>query len=191
MNPSEALGFCSGVEHQHLLHQSFRAPLSHARLWPGHAAVWHSLPQKLTPRHPVQRLLAPVLPQKAQVLIPTEARAALMFSRLSMVVDFGDSIRKNLYLKTLTIRGVDLGNTFLEALASAIRDNVTLKEIDLSRNSFTHDALVEFCQALELNQTITTVRLQTQMSPIYKNSIETVLEALDKNRSIKSMMIDF
>ena len=60
-----------------------------ARLWPGHAAVWHSLPQKDTPRHPRQRLLAPVLPQYPQVLIPTEARAALMFSRLSMVVGLG------------------------------------------------------------------------------------------------------
>eukprot|EP00526_Cylindrotheca_closterium_P001414 CAMPEP_0113614128 /NCGR_PEP_ID=MMETSP0017_2-20120614/7001_1 /TAXON_ID=2856 /ORGANISM="Cylindrotheca closterium" /LENGTH=1705 /DNA_ID=CAMNT_0000523275 /DNA_START=147 /DNA_END=5264 /DNA_ORIENTATION=+ /assembly_acc=CAM_ASM_000147 len=111
--------------------------------------------------------------------------------RSSMVQDFGDSIRKNLYLKSLTIRGVELGNTFLEALTSAIRDNVTLQEIDLSRNSFTHDALVEFCQALELNHTITTVRLQTQLSPVYEKGVETALAAIDKNRSIKSMTIDF
>eukprot|EP00980_Cylindrotheca_fusiformis_P027560 scaffold21190_cov54-Cylindrotheca_fusiformis.AAC.1 len=92
--------------------------------------------------------------------------------KASLIQDFGDSIRQNLYLKSLTIRGVELGNTFLEALTSAIRDNVTLEEIDLSRNHLTHDAMVEFCQALENNHTVKVVYLQTQLSPLFEKGVE-------------------
>jgi hypothetical protein len=111
--------------------------------------------------------------------------------KASLIQDFGDSIRQNLYLKSLTIRGVELGNTFLEALASAIRDNCSLEEIDLSRNHLTHDALVEFCQALEENHTVKVVFLQTQLSPLYEKGVEQVLTSLENNHSVKKMKIDF
>jgi hypothetical protein len=111
--------------------------------------------------------------------------------RSSLIQDFGDSIRQNLYLKSLTIRGVELGNTFLEALSSAIMDNVTLQEIDLSRNHLTHDAMVEFCQALEYNQTIKTVYLQSQLSPLYDKGTDKVLTSMEKNHSVRKMKIDF
>eukprot|EP00980_Cylindrotheca_fusiformis_P008330 scaffold1750_cov108-Cylindrotheca_fusiformis.AAC.1 len=111
--------------------------------------------------------------------------------KASLIQDFGDSIRQNLYLKSLTIRGVELGNTFLEALTSAIRDNVTLEEIDLSRNHLTHDAMVEFCQALENNHTVKVVYLQTQLSPLFEKGVEQVLSSMAKNHSVKKMKIDF
>lgn len=111
--------------------------------------------------------------------------------RASLVQDFGDSIRHNLFLKSLTIRGVELGNTFLEALTSAIRDNVVLEEIDLSRNHLTHDAMVEFCQALEQNHTVKVVYLQTQLSPLFEKGVDQVLSSLEKNHSVKKMKIDF
>lgn len=128
-------------------------------------------------------------PKQTSIKISDDTRFGHV--KASLVQDFADSIRKNLYLNSLTIRGAELGNTFLESLSSAIMDNVTLEEIDLSRNHLTHDAMVEFCQALEHNQTIKTVYLQTQLSPLFEKGIDKVLASMEKNNSVKKMKIDF
>jgi hypothetical protein len=109
----------------------------------------------------------------------------------SFVVEFGESIRSNLHLKKLVIRGVELGNDFLSALSTSMESNFVLTHIDLSRNHLTHDGMVEFCQAMEHNDSCTEVHLQTQHSPIYEKAKDVVLEALKENKTLTAFEVDF
>ena len=69
-----------------------------------------------------------------------------------VVVGFAESLRTNFNLRKLTLRGLELGNEFLSALASSIASNFILEHVDLSSNSFTNDALVDFCLGMAENE---------------------------------------
>ena len=110
----------------------------------------------------------------------------------SLIVAFAEGLRGNLHLTTLTITNVELGNDFLSALATSMETNFVLQTLNLSKNHFTNDALIEFCQAVgSSNETLTTIDLSQQMSPIFDNAQDQVLEALEQNRTIQTFRVEF
>lgn len=108
----------------------------------------------------------------------------------STLLEFAESLRTNLHVTSLCIKGCDLDNGFLSALATSIESNFTLDTIVLSGNAFTSDALVEFCQAMGENESIRRVDLRKQTSPILGTADEVVMEALKKNRRIEKFRVE-
>jgi hypothetical protein len=109
-----------------------------------------------------------------------------------ILLGFADGIRDNLHLKKLKICGVDLGNEFLSALANSLEYNFTLEEIDLQRNAFTNDGMVEFCQSLgPNNDTVRSVNLRIQHSPIFDSNENRAIEALEQHKRILTFEVDF
>lgn len=109
----------------------------------------------------------------------------------TMVAGFSEGMRSNLHVKTLVMKGIDLGNVFLSGLAASIETNFTLEEVDLSNNAFTSDGLSEFCQAMALNESILKVDLRFQHSPIFSHSEEITVNALEKNHFVKEFQVEF
>ena len=109
----------------------------------------------------------------------------------TIVVGFAEGLRTNLNVKTLVMKGLDLGNVFLSGLAASIETNFTLEEIDLSNNAFTSDGMSEFCQAMALNESIQKVDLRHQHSPVFSHSEEIVVNAMEKNHFVKEFHIEF
>ncbi len=110
----------------------------------------------------------------------------------TLLEQFVGSLRINLHLKSLTFRGVELGNDFLFSLASSMESNFVLEEIDLSRNLFTNAGLAEFCQVVaSSNETCRILNLENQTTPISNASEEDVLEAFEQNRVLQEVKLDF
>jgi hypothetical protein len=86
---------------------------------------------------------------------------------------------------------VELDNTFLSALSAIIETNFTLETINLKDNSFTSDALVEFCQAMSENVSVKTVDLRGQHSPVLGTAEDDAIAGLKKNQTVQSLQIDF
>ena len=57
----------------------------------------------------------------------------------SLWFQFIDSLKLNIHLTTLQLRGVELGNDILYALATSIETNFTIRHLDLSLNCFTSE----------------------------------------------------
>jgi len=108
----------------------------------------------------------------------------------SLLLEFAEGIRTNLHLETLSIKGVELDNGFLSTLSTSLESNFTLDTIILAENAFTSDALVEFCQALGVNDSVRRVDIRDQNSPILGTASDTVLESLQKNRRVERLRID-
>jgi len=111
--------------------------------------------------------------------------------KASYLLEFAEGLRTNLHLKVLKITNVDLGNTFLSALSTSIESNVILEDLVLTDNSFTNEALIEFCNAMESNKTLLRVDLRRQRSSILTTSEDQALESLKKNVYFESVKIDF
>ena len=129
-------------------------------------------------------------PAVTEISIDSDPR----FAHISqgILLGFADGIRTNLHLKRLKIAGVDLGNEFLSALANSLEYNFTLEEIDLQRNAFTNDGMVEFCQSLgPNNDTVTSVNLKVQYSPVFDNNENRVIEALEQNKRLSNFEVEF
>ena len=109
----------------------------------------------------------------------------------TVVVGFAEGLRTNLNLKKLVMKGLDLGNVFLSGLAASIESNFTLEIVDISRNSFTSDGMSEFCQAMAFNESIVKVDLRHQHSPIFSHAEEIVVNALEKNHSVREFQVEF
>jgi hypothetical protein len=114
------------------------------------------------------------------------------FAHLSktQIADFASSLHLNLHLREIKITCVDLDNSFLSALSTSVESNCSLETIDLSRNAFTSDGLVEFCQAIGYNETVKYVDLRHQISPVLATAEETVLESLKKNRALQEFLVE-
>lgn len=108
----------------------------------------------------------------------------------SLICLFPKPLSTNLHLQSLVITGCELDNVFLSALSTSIESNVTLEVVDLSRNSFTSDALVEFCQAMAINGTVRKVDLREQISPILTTADDAVIDALRNNRRVEKFRVD-
>jgi hypothetical protein len=127
-------------------------------------------------------------------LTKIEVDSAAVFGTIntSLLFQFIDSLRINLHLKSLTFRGVELGNDFLYSLAASMESNMVLEEIDLSQNCFTSEGLAIFCQALaNSNSTCRKVNLANQTTPISTASEEDVLEAFEQNMVLTDVQLDF
>jgi len=109
----------------------------------------------------------------------------------SLLLDFGGGLRLNSFLTDLFITNVDLDNAFLSALAASLADNLTLQRIDLRHNTFTSDGLVDFCVALGKNCSVTHINLRHQHQPIQSQQEDEVLEALDKNKYLQKLKVEF
>lgn len=109
----------------------------------------------------------------------------------SLVTGFAESLRYNVNVQKIIMTSIELGNDFLGALADSINTNFTLQYLDLSNNCFTNDALVDFCINLENNNTLSTIYLQKQQSPIFTHREELVMESLQKNNVIQILEIEF
>ena len=122
-------------------------------------------------------------------LTKIEVDSAAVFGTIntSLLFQFVDSLRINLHLRSLTFRGVELGNDFLYSLAASMESNMVLEEIDLSQNCFTNEGLAVFCQALAYSNS--TCRNQT--TPISTASEEDVLEAFEQNMALTDVQLDF
>jgi len=108
----------------------------------------------------------------------------------SLILEFAESLRANLHVQSLTITGCELDNVFLSALSTSIESNVVIESINLSCNSFTSDALVEFCQAMAVNSTVRKVDLREQISPILTTADDEVIPSLHKNRRVEKFRVD-
>lgn len=109
----------------------------------------------------------------------------------SVLLDFGDALRYNVYLTKLQLSNMELGNAFLSALAESMPKNYTLQKLNLSSNQFTSDALVEFCLNIRKNKALTSVDLRYQNSKIFTHHEKDVLEALADNSYIKEFQVEF
>lgn len=118
--------------------------------------------------------------------------ADVRFTHISktLLFDFAEGIRTNLYLKVLRMTRVGLDNGFLSALSTSIESNFTLEKAILSNNSFTSDALVEFCQAMGENESVREVDLSGQLSPILTTGDEAVIESLRTNHRVERFAVD-
>lgn len=108
-----------------------------------------------------------------------------------IVVGFAESLRSNVNLRRIVIRGACLGNDFLSALSERISTIFMLEYVDLSQNSFTNDGLVDFCLGLADNKSLTFVDLTNQQSPIFTMREELVIDALSKNTFVKNFRVEF
>jgi len=109
----------------------------------------------------------------------------------TIVVGFAEGLRTNLNLRTLIMKGLDLGNVFLSGFAASIEYNFTITTIDLSNNAFTSDGMSEFCQAMALNEAVQKVDLRHQHSPVFSHSEDIVVNALEKNHYVKEFEVEF
>lgn len=109
----------------------------------------------------------------------------------TVLLDFGDALRFNVFLTKLQLSHMDLGNAFLSAVADCLPKNYTLQKLDLSYNQFTSDALVEFCLGMKKNKALTNVDLRHQNSKIFTHHEKDVLEALSENQYIREFHVEF
>ncbi|GAX09759.1 tropomodulin [Fistulifera solaris] len=109
----------------------------------------------------------------------------------SVLLDFGDALRYNVYLTKLQLSHMELGNAFLSAVADSLPKNYTLQKLNLSHNQFTSDALVEFCLGMKKNKALTSVDLRYQNSKIFTHHEKDVLEALSENNYIQEFHVEF
>ncbi|GAX14730.1 tropomodulin [Fistulifera solaris] len=109
----------------------------------------------------------------------------------SLLLDFGDALRYNVYLTKLQLSHMDLGNAFLSSVADSLPKNYTLQKLNLSHNQFTSDALVEFCLGMKKNKALTSVDLRHQNSKIFTHHEKDVLEALSENHYVKEFHVEF
>lgn len=67
-----------------------------------------------------------------------------------------------------------------------------MEDIDLSKNCFTSEGLATFCQALALtNESVKRVNLKNQTTPVSEASQVDVLEALEQNKTLTTIELDF
>ncbi len=109
----------------------------------------------------------------------------------SLVIGFAEGMRSNLHLKALTMTGLHLGDYFLGALATSLGSNFVLTKVDLSNNQFSNEGLTEFCQALGTNNSCQEINLSRQHSKIFESSYEDIFDALEMNRSLLDLKVDF
>eukprot|EP00536_Pseudo-nitzschia_multiseries_P013923 jgi/Psemu1/213231/e_gw1.632.28.1 len=110
----------------------------------------------------------------------------------TLLEQFVRSLRINLHLKSLTFSGVELGNDFLYSLATSMESNIVLEVINLSNNLFTNEGLAEFCQIVAVsNDTLKLLNLENQTTPVSKASEDCVLDAFQKNKTLKQVKLDF
>jgi hypothetical protein len=113
-------------------------------------------------------------------------------SRSFLVDSFVDTgLRSNLFLRRLSLTGVELENDFLSALGSTLSTNIALTDLVLSDNHFTNDGLVEFLHSVgSRNDTCQVIDLRRQRSPVFERQQCTVLDALEKNHSLVELYVD-
>ena len=119
---------------------------------------------------------------------------SLMTMSITLLEQFLGSLRINLHVKSLTFRGVELGNDYLHLLGASMESNLKIEELDLSRNLFTNDAgLADFCQLLVgTNNSCVTLNLENQTTPISRASEDDVIiEAFEHNTSLIEVKLDF
>ncbi len=119
---------------------------------------------------------------------------AAMFGTISstLLSQFIDSLRINLHVKSLSFRGLELGNDFLYDLAASMEYNFVVEHIDLSQNCFTNEGLANFCQALAVtNESVRHLNLKNQTTPISEASQVDVIEAFEQNTSLTKIELDF
>ena len=111
--------------------------------------------------------------------------------RPEILTGFAEGVRTNLHLCQLVIRNCGLGNDFLSALADSVRTNFVLETVDLSHNAFTNDSLVDFCLSMADNESLRTVILTDQQSPIFTLREDLAVEALRLNRTLQDYQVEF
>jgi len=63
--------------------------------------------------------------------------------------------------------------------------------VDLSHNAFTNDSLVDFCLSMADNESLRTVILTDQQSPIFTLREDLAVEALRLNRTLQDYQVEF
>lgn len=139
----------------------------------------------------VQSLTRTISSDPSIVEIKIDSDVRFEHTTKALVIAFGEGMRSNLHLKCLTMTGLFLGNDFLSALATSMELNFVLTKIDLSNNNFTNEGLTEFCQALGTNGSCQEINLKQQQSKIFESSHEGIFEALEMNRSLLDLKVDF
>lgn len=117
-----------------------------------------------------------------------------MFGTISstLLSQFIGSLRINLHVRSLSLKGAELGNDFLYELVASLESNFVVEEIDLSTNCFTNEGLANFCMALATtNDSVKHLNLRNQTTAISEASEVDVLEALEHNTTLTKVEIDF
>lgn len=125
----------------------------------------------------------------------TEVHAdASVFGTISSLLlgQFIEGLRINLHVKSLSLQGVELGNDFLYTLAGSLESNFVIEQIDLSLNCFTSEGLANFCQSVATNnESLKTLNLKNQTTPISIASEEDVLDAFRESKILTHVQLDF
>lgn len=128
-------------------------------------------------------------PQITQVHVDSSLLGTVGSTLLSQFID---TLRLNLHVRSLSFHGAELGNDFLYALAASMESNFVVEEIDLSQNCFTSEGLANFCQALaSTNDSVKSLNLKNQTTPISEASEVDVLSAFDQNTTLTNVQVDF